>query len=280
MLLNPPYSYRGAYVQRVSVGGIQHVASPAAAAFALGCDVAAPSGAVVALMPSGTLRSDKDNQLWRCIHQLGSVDILDEVPRGTFRGAYATSVIVRWRGGTSPSARMTSTSGPGACQPRGCHCIEVVRGTIPVHTLPKTAPHFSAPFIHTGDLRGGIVGDGRRAAPRRLATPGPGVLVPRVGLPRGKISMCHADTVLSDCVLLLRPLDHHKVSALHRQMMEMLPMLTGMYSGTCAQYITVSRVTEFLRQFGWAPFTARATAAVGSCRCCAEQDVQTAEGIA
>lgn len=269
VLLNPPYSYRGGYAQDVSINSEPFRTSPAAATFAIACELVSPTGVVVGVMPAGSTRAQKDEALWRYLGNWGRLEQFDVLPRGTFDRAFATTVFLRWQRGRVAVAEPTSSPARHLKANRqGCLCLEVLRGTTPVHTLGGPYPGPVVPFVHTTELQRGSIQSGDRFAERRRATRGPCVLVPRVGRPSlDKICLSRSATVLTDCVIALRPVNTALVTHLQQELLEAFDSLAAEYSGTCAPYLTVRRLVDWLRRRGWHPDVLSATAPLGTCRC-------------
>jgi hypothetical protein len=112
------------------------------------------------------------------------------------------------------------------------------------------------PLVHTTELRDGRVHTtSRYVAPLpRLTTRGPAVLLPRVGAPRQqKIAILppSAEVALSDCVIALccaTAHDAEDVAALLRG--DRWADVASLYGGTCARYIRVAVLQEWLTANG------------------------------
>ncbi len=237
--------------------------------FGLACELVSPGGVVVGVMPVGSTRAQKDEALWRYLGKLGRLEPFEVLPRGTFDRAFASTLLLRWQSGAvTPREPVASTVRHVTSNRQGCRCLEVLRGTTAVHKLAASRSGPVAPFVHTTELQQGSVRSGNRFAERRRATGGPCVLLPRVGRPTmDKICIARSAAVLSDCVIAVRPVDKSLVTDLQHELVQAFMSLAGEYSGTCAPYLTVRRLVDWLRRRDWNPYLLSATAPRGTCCC-------------
>lgn len=267
VLLNPPYSYRGGGLRKIAISGEALWASPASCAFLLGAHLVRQGGVVIGVLPANARRGEKDAAVWAALATKGAIEPLETLSRGTFAGEFATTEVVRWvKGGRTRG--LEPVARPAASKAE-CRCLELVRGTLPVHGLASRQPGTTR-FLHTTDLRdGSIEASGLRAAATH-ATPGPFVLIPRVGVPhRGKLVARLTPAVLSDCLLALRPVQPEQVDLLLRELSQDIGGLRALYSGTCARYVTTKRLSAYLAgQHAWAVRSARVRdAPARDCQC-------------
>jgi hypothetical protein len=117
------------------------------------------------------------------------------------------------------------------------------------------APVWSGiPLVHTTSLRLGQVQIGDvRVAPGTSIVNGPTVLVPRVGRPSAtKICLYSGcdPIAISDCVISIQGCSSGDTRALFELIKRNSELLVGQYGGSCAKYITMTRLQRFLGSIG------------------------------
>lgn len=281
VLLNPPFSYRGGPSAITSFRGFIGRLSPAAQFVAMSIDALKPRYGTVAILPDGVVEGQKYRTFWAEVSKSHTVRVLHRLHNSSFRGVRARCSLVEirprelrpalelaatedGRDYVSPPPSRTSVGKP-TLPILACRCVDVVRGRIPRHRVQVVSD--GVPFVHTTNLQSNsaVLEPGR--APFDLSTPGPFVLLPRVGYPNGKIAISLASSlVLSDCVIALRPLSA-PLEVLADAVRGEIDLLRGEYVGTGAPYITLDRLAAFLAALGWTPQIASASAGMGGCRC-------------
>ncbi|SEO59775.1 hypothetical protein SAMN05660991_00916 [Trujillonella endophytica] len=266
VLVNPPFSYRGGAGMRSPNGSA--VVSPAAACLETILSGMSPGSSVVALMPRGSRKSEKDRKLWQSWERRHALEVLRAYSRGAFPGAYARTEMLRF----------TVEKGPGVAAPSrpgvnriiaGCTCIDIIRGRVPVHRRSQRESGPLAAFVHTTSLQEGEVELREEMCGWRWATPGPLVLLPRVGrFTPGKIAVWSesASVVLSDCMLAMRPLAT-PVDVLVSSLMSSFGVLAERYGGSCAPYLTVAALEAHVAELGYSPRRAQAGGPSELCSC-------------
>lgn len=250
IVLNPPFSCRGARTLRCQFADTEVTCSTALAFVIAALSYLAPDGEMVALLPQNTLQSDKDRAAWKSVESTYVVNAGRTTQRGDFEGCFVQSRIVRLaRRLRKRSNRVISDADRSNCKERG-H-VTVVRGTVQMHqNEPGTRT-----LVHTTDLiRNRVILNGHVAPQKRPSVVGPSVLLPRVGQPSiDKISLFlqRRRVVLSDCVIGLQCESTIAATALFEDIIREDADFLRLYSGTCARYTTVARVKGFLRSIGY-----------------------------
>lgn len=254
ILLNPPFSYRGAGKRRVEskVGGLklEYGGSPAGCFLALAVMEGEPGSVVVAVVPRNFLFADKDGQLLRYLQRECHFEVVEDMPRGVFAGVSADAVLVRFR--VAPRTTLPSGWGRDLTQEEPLRGISVVRGRIPVHRLEGLqTSREGVPFCHTTDLQSGQVVPRSARVPESFSLPFDAVLLPRVGLPTAdKVVVAKAGSVaLSDCVMAVSRAGM-PVNVLAAFIIERIESLRTAYLGSCARYITVGALAQFIARLG------------------------------
>jgi len=256
VLMNPPFSCRGAKRWLVSINGT-HVAASKALAFVLASlSYLAPEGEIVTILPAGTLLSDKDKWAWEILRRLCFCESIATNGRATFAGCFPRTVLMRLRLRSDHRClRRTPTPSGGSDNRPKAATVSIVRGTIQMHTLSGTPLSGSVPLVHTTELRQNRVHFSRwHVDPPKRKIKGPAVLLPRVGHPNpDKICLFlkRQHAALSDCVIALKCKTSFEARSVRDSLVTNWRMLRTQYGGTCAPYITISRLTQVLEQLGF-----------------------------
>ena len=251
MLLNPPFSYRGGRSKRVTYEGEEHALTPASAFVALALTRLAPNGELLALLPAGVLSLERDAAFWSAVASERTVETIAQFASTAFAGTRTRSILVSLR-----PQRVPQLAEVVDLQLRPSHCVELIRGRVPVHALAeRRGSGSSAPFLHTRDLSNLL----NRATtesrgPVSLASQGPFVTLPRVGRVRAehiKVISSPQAVVLSDCVFALRADSSAELVKLQELLLANIEALQLEYVGGCAPYLTIRRLVHFLAQRGY-----------------------------
>jgi hypothetical protein len=254
VLLNPPYSARGAATWRASLGGVEIRCSRAMAFVLAGLSCLADGGELICLLPVSTLASRRDSGAWDMVRKVAAADVISSFPRGTFSQGTASTVGVRITLGASSGTSGVQRSPEAAIE--RVH-VELHRGRLPVHQArgqpgPEGAP--SLRFIHTTDLtsRGLRVEKVCVAVHSSGRTFGPSVLLPRIGrpMPDKVVRWGGGPAVLSDCVYALEARSPAIADRVHSRISAAWPLLAQAYGGSCAPYLTIAELVGFLDSVG------------------------------
>lgn len=261
IVVNPPFSYRGNHSKSVEYSGEPFFLTPASAFVALALSRLRPHGELLALLPGSALATERDERFWQEVRKTHSVEVVAELPATTFPRARTRALGVAIRPQQPfESAKLLPLP------VETVHCIELIRGRVPVHTaMGEEAAGATAPLLHTRDLAGleEWAVDPPLRAGARLATPGPFVVLPRVGRPSVRhlqIVDAPEDVVLSDCLFALRASDPTLLAYMLQRLRNEIQALRGAYSGGCAPYLTIRRLTQVLAGFGFCAHHASASA--------------------
>lgn len=276
VVMNPPFSYRGNGGSVVNFGEFEGRVAPAMHFLVEVLRELHPEEGFYVVLPEGALRAERAIPLWDEIGKRFTVERLRVFGSSTFRGARASTSLVRIGTETRSLSRWTEAVPLRHLERdvvrqqriRGCRCLEVVRGRVPVHTLLDSgeAPGLSlAPFVHTTSLeRRSWEG---RCADAMLADFSPMVLITRVGSWRSPRLIDTGKVVLSDCLFGLRPRVAASVGEVLRSVALLEPALRAEFRGTGAKYLTLSSLVGVLSGAGWNVEVVKAGSAVGQCVC-------------
>lgn len=252
LLLNPPFSYRGAGGVRVQTDEISGRFSPAMAFLIHSVRLMRDTGQCLAILPENSLESERDAAAVEYLSEAWGMRVLDQLPFRSFPRIHARTAVVEIGCGAATAATRPAASS-SAPLPGGPELL-LVRGTLPVHRVDLSATG-ATEFLHTTGLTCGL------AAPTRLqladragrTVDGPFLAIPRVGaLTLDKIGIYAGEgrVTLSDCVYALKP-SLGTPAALRDLLVETYDRLAARYQGSCARYLTVARLTDLLTSLGF-----------------------------
>jgi hypothetical protein len=254
VLLNPPFSCRGS--KKVYFGSNRLGCSTAMAFVLRALEFLSCDGELVAIIPEGSLHSERDQAAWCLIRQQFGVSLIRRYKRRAFVGCSVQTRIVRLTRLHSPVARTPAAMAP---MPRASKMIdppvEVIRGWVQMYSVEALLGRTAAPLIHTTCLRENAVLAGKLKVSReRARLRGTFVLLPRVGEPnREKFAILQASSnvALSDCVIAVRCPDRKAADAILHALLARFAVVKSCYSGTCAKYTTLRRVVEMIGRLGF-----------------------------
>jgi hypothetical protein len=255
VLLNPPFSSRGATTYCAGVGAGAAIVGSRAMAFFLGASaLVGVDGQLVALLPAGVLTSQRDFTGRQWLHEHGSLEKVARVSKRAFRGAVAETVVMRW------------TPRPGGHQLRAPENNDVVgeaagwnvvRGARQMHTVQPGSGPDTVPLVHTTDLKQGGIAQGTNIRPSdgdRVIC-GPAILVPRVGRPdvRKLVLYLGGPIALSDCVFGICHPDEGSCALLHETLIADFDGLKERYGGTGAPYLRRADLVALIAELTQCP---------------------------
>ena len=266
VVMNPPFSFRGHGGPTITFEGQTYRATPAIAFLATVLSVAKPRAGLIAILPAGALHGLRDRELIMRIREVWELTVLENLPRGAFRGVAASTVIIkatRHKKGMLEAVSVAPTT-----LRQNCTCVEIIRGRIPVALADLTSEASGVPWIHTTSLNRGVADLSRSSSRWSESTDGPLVVLPRVGrFELGKIAQVKSRFVLlSDCVFGLRPLNEN-LEDFMRMIRKHHLLLANKFVGTGAPHMTLGRLAEFLSQLGYSGKHVPAGASLGNCHC-------------
>ena len=260
VLLNPPFSCRGSKRISATSGGVTTKCSLGLAFVVNAIDYLADGGELIAVLPEGSMTSERDATTWNLVRGLGSVEVLKTNGFGTFAGAAVRTAVVRFHKvhnhvRTELSRVLkTSTVSCGPLRPP----VHIVRGTAAVSEVQRSQDNIDAiPFIHSTHLQDFTISSHIYVRDRlRRRAVGPMVLLPRVGQPkRSKVARCLDSKVfmLSDCVIALTCDSSESADLLWKDLQSNWSLLEREYVGSGARYITTRRLSDLLLRLGYFP---------------------------
>lgn len=251
VLLNPPFSYRGGSYCCVNLAGITIRCSKAMAFLLNAVSFLAPGGQIVAVMPSGSLRSQRDEQAWSVIQTLFKVENLATNGHRTFAGCVTRTCIVRLRPQLQAPTRMTSDNRSKVPGPP----VKIYRGKIQMHAVPKRKPARYIELVHSTSLKNHAVEIEGYRVNKSCSQPikGPMILMPRVGKPDVSKVVLYGKAhpvVLSDCVFALKAA-LGTLEEIYSRLTQNWESIEHLYRGTGARYVTAFDLATVLRSNGF-----------------------------
>lgn len=274
VVMNPPFSYRGNGGELAEYGAFYGRVAPSIRFLIEVMRSLNPQHGFYAILPDGALDAERHEPFWEELTREYDVDRVARLGNSSFQGARVSTSVVRIR--RSVAARTTSMqpveSSPQSTAvrtPSSCRCVELVRGRVPMHSLPTlTEDGPRSPVMHTTDLGLTTV---LRTGPDRLADTAPLLLIGRVGKWRTARLIDVGRVVLSDCLFGLRPRDKARVGELVDSLNSLEPELRSRMRGTGAPYLTLKDVSRVLQTHDWHVHVVKASQETGVCCCASPQ---------
>lgn len=242
ILLNPPFSERGRKPTKwLDYEGVK---SGLAAAFvSLSLKYLSNNGYMLAILPNGSLTSERDTHGWSVIKKHYDVDILTDNSMRAFKSAVARTSIVRIRR-KAAGTTLRFISG----LERDVQTVDIKRGRVQMHSI--TSSDDGLPLIHTTQLKKGVVTlkNPHGNVLSKVSVKGPALLFPRVGMvtPEKICILENGEVVaLSDCVLAIETPDIQTATFTRELIINNWGEFYKLYSGTGAKYITIKRAKTF-----------------------------------
>lgn len=255
IILNPPFSCKGSTKHLVQIGGVDVYCSKAMSFVLESLNYLERGGQIIALLPLSCLTSEKDQQALYILRENYNVSLMHNTgPYEFSKCSVRTSIVkISTNDLNKPCSLNRYIEGSIArLKYIASIDVEIVRGSSPVHLSSFVSTLETHPFIHTTDIQGGqLLGLTRASSGKKFQ--GPAVLIPRVG-PRGSDKVCmlldEFSVVLSDCVIGLKAVNVSQAQELHRRVTTNWSSIAAVYTGSCAQYITLKRLRDVLGQIG------------------------------
>ncbi len=287
VLLNPPFSCRGARTVHTRFGDVD-VRCSTAMAFVLGAlDYLDPNGELIAVLPASCLTSIKDRTAREILISRFAFEIVDRISKYAFKGHVASCCVVKLitrrnapalNGETVTLTAHEGSSAVSHIVPFLPYDVRVVRGSVQMHSLIIGSENNSLPLIHTTELKAGTVSlpHGRLSDKIERALQGPAVLLPRVGRPdANKVCVWNGDIplVLSDCIIALCCRSAAAARSLRDVICASWPAFSSLYGGTGAKYLVLDDVIAWLKRAGFRVHELRKPQGIaGIVGDCAEQE--------
>ena len=254
IVLNPPFTCRGAAYELTDFEGSAVKSSKAMAFLLRSCLFLAPRGEILAIVPRSCLFSLKDEKARRAICGSHLLEDLGAYQSPGFRKASVSVHLIRVTRLTHrPALTVDVQSHVNRIIPKHGYSIVFMRGS---HAVSCGTTNSKGPsLIHTTELFNFEISlSRRRAVHLTKQVSGRSLMLPRVGRPSlEKIAFGHfANPVVpSDCIICVKTVPPGNEQDLQSQIKVFWPLLRDSYSGTCAPYLTLEGFRAFAIRIGF-----------------------------
>ena len=253
IVLNPPFSCRGSSYETTAFEDEDVKSSKAMAFLLASCQYLSSIGEILAIVPRSCLFSQKDQSARSALSKQHDLEDLGPCQSSGFNGASVSVHLVRIRK-TSAEERLPNPGERVAhIKPDRAYGIAIMRGSHPV-ALGRNKSDAPS-LIHTTDLFNGQISINRRRAVKiGKQISGQVLMMPRVARPnRSKIAVGNfvRPVVPSDCILSMKTIPAGNEVDLQNQLLRFWTVLEDAYSGTCASYLTLIALKDFLVSIGY-----------------------------
>lgn len=247
LILNPPFSLGNRKSVEISYEGHQLRGSVAMAHLLRSFELFSPREGAIAIVPESLLYSETDAGAREALGARYSLHKIADLQSSTFRGARAHATAIQIAPNRLRESKKDDARGYGYVI-----YTRLVRGGLQVHAMNESK--FGTPFVHSVDIRRlldqqDISSLRRTSSSMKGRVEGWTVLIPRVGMPEKELvrPVEISQTVqLSDCVIALQCTSKATAAKLATRIKESWEDFRGIYRGTGARYVTVSRLKEWL----------------------------------
>ena len=253
LLLNPPFSCRGGKKVSVEVEDQNLDCSIAMAFVLLGIEYLRKGGEIRAVLPAGSVSSQKDAAARSYLRGRFLVSIGTRFDQNTFNGCFPKTVLLRVALVDS-SCKNCSGEINGRAQSLGLQSVRIYRGGVQMHSALESDGEDSLPLIHTTNLKNDLEWE---LLPRiqegRGEITGPAVLLPRVGRPtQDKVVLLSgsARIALSDCIFALKCDSTEDLKGVYDTVKREWTKVKAGFGGTGAPYLTLGKLADALGHMG------------------------------
>lgn len=259
VILNPPFSYRGGTIRSITMNGNSLTCSPTIGFIIEATTYLRKGGQLVAIVPYGSLQSIKDHHARNLLSHKYGLKLICTYARGSFASCTPRTAIISLEVGIDSSKQPLLEIRPVQSiffNGHGPTQVSLRRGRVQKKTASFNGPD-ALPLIHTTEIRASrILESNHHVTPNYESIRGPAVLLPRVGKPSPSkiavLSSTHSQVVLSECVLAVECVNEMDAQTVFSALQNNWNSLETLYGGTCARYITVAALIDFLNQLGLA----------------------------
>lgn len=243
VLLNPPFTCKGATIETVFFEGYKFHMSTSMAFFVEAIQYLKNEGAMYAILPQSIAYSKKDEKIRNYLKKKYNFQILEERNNQEFEkcapNIILASINERNVFPISNSAKQLDVK---------INDLYIQRGNISMHEIIEVDTPYVY-LIHSTNIRDNkIINLRYKVNPIRSRIEGPALLIHRVGQPNEK-KMCIINKgevyALSDCIIAIRTLTLEDCHSLRELILKNWNIFSNLYKGTGAKYITIERLETF-----------------------------------
>lgn len=244
ILLNPPFTCKGATIESVVFEGIEYHMSTAMAFFVEAIHYLKEEGIMYAILPQSIAYSKKDEKIRNYLREKYNFRILEERNNQEFEKCAPNIVLAS----INDKNTFTVPDTPNQLKIK-IKKLHIQRGNISMHEIKeiKTSPIH---LIHSTNIRENkIINLKYKVDPIRSIIYGPALLIHRVGQPNiNKLCIINENEVyaLSDCIIGIKAENIEDCHILKELILKNWFYFSNLYKGTGAKYITIERLKKFL----------------------------------
>lgn len=248
VLLNPPFSERGKKTFPAVVNGRDVRAGKALAFVCRALEYLSVGGVLVAILPTSCFSSERDEEAVAALKAGYVVKRIGPVLHQKFVGRTVGVGIFSFRARSVPKST-TAAELVLTANVKWPFKVIISRGSRLAASIEEAADGLE--FVHTTHLKGNAVVPSLprvslRAADRLVDR---AVLLPRVGRPDVR-KVCELEggrsVVVSDCLFVLETMPSGHERDVQREIVANWTRLSREYSGSCAPYLTLRRLAQFM----------------------------------
>ncbi|MGJ7027278.1 methyltransferase [Petrimonas sulfuriphila] len=244
ILLNPPFTCKGATIETISFEGTQYQMSTSMAFFVEAIPYLKNDGIMYAILPQSIAYSKKDERIRLYLKERYNFRILEERNNQEFEKCAPNIVLASINDRNIFPVHDTVKK-----INIGIKDLQIQRGNISMHEI-KATDETSIDLIHSTNLKDNrIVNLKHKVDPIRSRIEGPALLIHRVGQPNiNKLCVINENEVyaLSDCIIAIKAQTYEECNLLKKIILKNWEDFFNLYKGTGAKYITVERLRNFL----------------------------------
>jgi type I restriction-modification system DNA methylase subunit len=261
ILLNPPFTCKGSRKLLCNIYGNDVKCSVALAFFIKSLKLLSSKGQCLAILPESCFSSEKDSEAISLINRFYKIDFIKAPADTVFRNCSVRVALVKAIRIEFDKINASTTEDQDELSNNMSKYYEIQytdlqRGKVTVNASSKLKGRKSINFIHTTDISQHLINYKNLqliAADKDTAINGPVIILPRVGRPRvDKVTIYNskAAMVLSDCLFSIK--FHSEIDAViaYNRIIDNWNNLSNLYTGTCARYITLNKLKNFLSSVG------------------------------
>ena len=250
ILMNPPFSCKGpAY--NLKIDGYVFKAQKALRFLFRALRFLSPNGHLLAILPAGTLHSQRDAQLVDYLKVMYKVRVLGHVAKASFSGKMPNVILIDISIRDNKHKYVLKTKKvplPTYIYRGKCNIVKAKEMFNKCHDEKSCVR-----YVHTTNLIEGSISEVDLYLPTSKVSIlyGPAVLLPRVGNPSlAKLVVindgeCYA---LSDCVMAILCRSNVAALTVRKRIFENRVGYTNIYQGTGARYTTVLKLDDFIKR--------------------------------
>ena len=255
VLLNPPFTCRGASFETTDFGDNFIKCSKAMAFLLRSCRYLRPNGEILAIVPRSCLYSQKDSQARNTLSDAHNFENLEVYQSPGFRKASVSVHLARITKRRDGVVRQLTQKSEikKRIAPKHPYRLVYMRGS---HAVADGVFNTHGPsLIHTTDLFNFEVSISRRRATRETnLVSGKVLMLPRVARPNVEkiaVGSFIQPVVPSDCIVCVKTVPAGFEEHLQTQIRLFWDALEEAYSGTCASYLTMEAFGAFAVKLGY-----------------------------